>query len=213
MSLARRRAVLELAARERAWILEDDYDSELRYSGRPLASLQGLDTGQRVVYLGTFSKVLYPGIKIGYLVVPTALVEPFRSALYDLQRPGQLTVQGALAEFMERGYFATHIRRLRQAYAETRALLVDALRPALGEAAWISSQSAGLHLVIRLPTGSDDQRLAESALARGVRVSALSRYFIGPASASGLVVGFGYASSETVVRCGRILAQLLRAAR
>ncbi|MFI4983485.1 MAG: PLP-dependent aminotransferase family protein, partial [Nevskiales bacterium] len=172
MSLARRRAVLELAARERAWILEDDYDSELRYSGRPLASLQGLDTEQRVVYLGTFSKVLYPGIKIGYMVVPPPLVEAFRSALYDLQRPGQLAVQGALAEFMERGYFATHIRRLRQAYAETRTLLIRELEPALDKGAWISSQSAGLHLVVRMPDGTDDQRLAEVAAAQGIRVSA-----------------------------------------
>jgi GntR family transcriptional regulator/MocR family aminotransferase len=210
MSLARRRAVLELAARERAWILEDDYDSELRYSGRPLASLQGLDTEQRVVYLGTFSKILYPGIKIGYLVVPPALVAPFRSALYDLQRPGQLTVQGALAEFMERGYFATHIRRVRQAYAETRTLLIDALQPGLGKSAWISSQSAGLHLVIRLPDGVDDQRLANLAGTHGIRVSALSRYYIGPPSASGLVVGYGYAPSDKVARCGRVLAQLLR---
>jgi GntR family transcriptional regulator/MocR family aminotransferase len=211
MSLARRRAVLELAARERAWILEDDYDSELRYSGRPLASLQGLDAEQRVVYLGTFSKVLYPGIKIGYLVVPPALIEPFRSALYDLQRPGQLPVQGALAEFMERGYFATHIRRVRQAYASTRALLIDALQPALGKSAWISSQSAGLHLVIRLPDGSDDQRVASAAAAHGVRVSALSRYYIGTPAAAGLVVGYGYAPADKVARYGRVLAQVLRA--
>jgi len=212
MSLARRRAVLELAARERFWILEDDYDSELRYSGRPLASLQGLDTEQRVVYLGTFSKVLYPGIKIGYLVVPAPLVEPFRSALYDLQRPGQLTVQGALAEFMERGYFATHIRRVRQSYADTRELLVDALQPGLIGGASVSSQSAGLHLVVRLPEGVDDQRLAETAAAHGIRVSALSRYYIGPPAGSGLVLGYGYAPSAKVARCGRVLAQILRTA-
>jgi GntR family transcriptional regulator/MocR family aminotransferase len=210
MSLARRRAVLEIAARERAWIIEDDYDSELRYGGRPLASLQGLDAEQRVVYLGTFSKVLYPGIKIGYLVVPPALVEPFRSALYDLQRPGQLPVQGALAEFMERGYFATHIRRVRQAYADTRSLLVNALQPALGKSAWISSQSAGLHLVVRLPDGFDDQRFEAAAAMQGVRVNALSRYYIGPARMSGLVIGYGYAPAEKIARCGRVLAQLLR---
>jgi len=211
MSLARRRAVLELACRERAWILEDDYDSELRYSGRPLASLQGLDTEQRVVYLGTFSKVLYPGIKIGYLVVPSPLVQSFRSALYDLQRPGQLTLQGALAEFMERGYFATHLRRLRQAYAQTRALLIDALAPALGKSAWISSQSAGLHLVIRLPDQCNDQLLAELAATKGVRVSALSSYYVGASHTAGLVVGYGYAPSAAVERCGRTLAHLLRA--
>jgi GntR family transcriptional regulator/MocR family aminotransferase len=212
MSLARRRAVLELAARERAWILEDDYDSELRYSGRPLASLQGLDSEQRVVYLGTFSKVLYPGIKIGYMVVPPPLVEPFRSALYDLQRPGQLPVQGALAEFMERGYFATHIRRLRQSYAETRALLIAALAPALEAGATVTSQSAGLHVVVRLPDGCDDQKLVEAAAAHGIRVSALSGYYIGPNKSSGLVIGFGYAPADKVARGGRILAQILRTA-
>jgi GntR family transcriptional regulator / MocR family aminotransferase len=210
MSLARRRAVLELASRERAWILEDDYDSELRYSGRPLASLQGLDFDQRVVYLGTFSKVLYPGIKIGYMVVPPQLIEPFRSALYDLQRPGQLTVQAALAEFMERGYFATHIRRVRQAYAEARALLIHSLQPALGENIWISSQSAGLHLVIRVPDRVDDRALAIEAGTLGVRVSALSTYYIGSVRAKGLVVGYGYAPTDKIARCGRQLAQLLR---
>ncbi len=153
MSLARRRALLQIAARERAWIIEDDYDSELRYSGRPLASLQGLDAGQRVVYVGTFSKVLFPGIKIGYMVVPAPLAEPFRSALYDLQRPGQLTVQAALADFIERGYFVTHIRRLRQAYAERREVLVGALGLQPGKGAQITSQAAGLHLVVGLPDG------------------------------------------------------------
>jgi len=212
MSLARRRAILDLAVRERAWILEDDYDSELRYSGRPLASLQGLDTGQRVVYLGTFSKILYPGIKIGYMVVPPALVAPFRSALYDLQRPGQLTVQGALADFMERGYFATHIRRVRQAYAETRALLVQALAPALEAGAWIPSQSAGLHLQVSLPPGVADEPIAAAAAELGVRVNPLSRYYIGAPTTRGLVVGYGYAPAEKVARGGRVLAQLLRTA-
>jgi GntR family transcriptional regulator/MocR family aminotransferase len=212
MSLARRRAVLEIAARERAWILEDDYDSELRYTGRPLASLQGLDNEQRVVYLGTFSKVLYPGIKVGYLVVPPALVEPFRRALYDLQRPGQLTLQAALAEFMERGYFSTHVRRVRQAYAETRAQLLAALAPALGARAWVGSQSAGLHLVVRVPDTVDDVALARRAAARGVRCNALSSYFIGAPHARGLVVGYGYTATEAVRQGGQRLAEVLRSA-
>jgi GntR family transcriptional regulator / MocR family aminotransferase len=211
MSLARRRALLQIAARERAWIVEDDYDSELRYSGRPLASLQGLDAGQRVVYVGTFSKVLYPGIKIGYMVVPTALAESFRSALYDLQRPGQLTVQAALADFIERGYFITHIRRLRQAYAERRELLVGALNSQLGKTAPITSQAAGLHLVVRLPDGCDDQRVEALAAEQGTTVRALSRYFIGPCAARGLVVGFGYAAPDKLAHHGRLLGQTVRA--
>ena len=211
MSLARRRSLLQIAARERAWIIEDDYDSELRYSGRPLASLQGLDGGQRVVYVGTFSKVLYPGIKIGYMVVPPALVEPFHSALYDLQRPGQLTVQAALADFIERGYFVTHIRRLRQAYAERREALVAVLGSQPGRAA-ITSQAAGLHLVLRLPDGCDDQRLTARAAEQGTTVRALSQYYIGPAASRGLVVGFGYAPPDKLAYHGRLLGRAVRAA-
>ena len=212
MSLARRRALLQIATRERAWIVEDDYDSELRYSGRPLASLQGLDAEQRVVYVGTFSKVLYPGIKIGYMVVPPALAESFHSALYDLQRPGQLTVQAALADFIERGYFATHIRRLRQAYAERRELLAAVLNSQLGRIGQITSQAAGLHLVVRLSDGLDDRRVQALAAERGTTVRALSQYFIGPASASGLVVGFGYAAPDKLATHGRLLGQAVRAA-
>jgi GntR family transcriptional regulator/MocR family aminotransferase len=210
MSLARRRALLDLALRERAWILEDDYDSELRYGGRPLSSLQGLDTGERVIYLGTFSKVLYPGIKIGYLVVPPLLVAPFRSSLYDLQRPGQLTVQAALAEFIDRGYFATHIRRLRAAYALVRDRLVGALQPCLGENAWVASQSAGLHLVLGIPPDRDDRALSEKARLAGLRVNALSDYFLGPPLARGLVVGYGYAPAQRVEQSGAELARILR---
>jgi GntR family transcriptional regulator/MocR family aminotransferase len=212
MSLTRRRHLLQIAARERAWIIEDDYDSELRYSGRPLASLQGLDSGQRVVYVGTFSKVLYPGIKIGYMVVPAALAEPFHSALYDLQRPGQLTVQAALADFIERGYFVTHIRRLRQAYAERRELLVRVLNSHMGKVAQIASQPAGLHVVIRLPDGCDDRHLVDVAARSGITVRALSEYFIGPAMARGLVVGFGYAAPDKLPAHGRLLGQTIKAA-
>jgi GntR family transcriptional regulator/MocR family aminotransferase len=212
MSLARRRALLQIAMRERAWIIEDDYDSELRYSGRPLASLQGLDAEQRVVYVGTFSKVLYPGIKIGYMVVPPALAESFHSALYDLQRPGQLPVQAALADFIERGYFATHIRRLRQAYAERRELLVGELDAQLGRIAPIASQAAGLHLVVGLPDGLDDRSVEALAAEQGTTVRALSRYFIGPPAARGLVVGFGYAPPDKLTHHGRLLGQVVRAA-
>ncbi|HUN94202.1 MAG TPA: PLP-dependent aminotransferase family protein [Burkholderiaceae bacterium] len=210
MSLARRRLLLDIAARSRAWILEDDYDSELRYSGRPLASLQGMDRGQRVIYFGTFSKVLYPGIKVGYLVVPPALVEAFRNALYDLQRPGQLTVQAALAEFIERGYFMTHLRRVRQAYAEQRELLAATLKPLEDQGISLSSQPSGLHLVVRLPPHVDDRALAARAAERGVLVRALSSYALGAPRACGLVVGYGYAPADQIVDHGRRLVGVIR---
>lgn len=209
MSLPRRRALLELAARHGATILEDDYDAELRYAGRPIASLQGMDGGQRVVYVGTFSKVLYPGIKVGYLVLPPAWVAPFRNALYDLQRPGQLTVQAALADFIERGYYATHVRRLRQAYAQRREVLLDALRSVLGGAVMVEGQPAGLHLVLRLPDGADDAALERRAAAQGVTVRALSAYAQGPHKPRGVIVGFGYASEERLAAQGRALASVM----
>ena len=118
MSLARRHQLLDIARRHGAWVLEDDYDSEFRFTGPPLSSLAGLDKDERVLYLGSFSKVLYPGLKLGYLVIPKKLGDPFKQAHYDLNRPGQMPLQAALAEFIEMGHFASALRRARQSYAE-----------------------------------------------------------------------------------------------
>ncbi|MBK8336407.1 MAG: PLP-dependent aminotransferase family protein [Sterolibacteriaceae bacterium] len=211
MSLSRRRLLLDLAARKAAWILEDDYDSEYRYAGRPLSSLQGLDTRDRVVYLGTFSKVLYPGIKIGYMVLPPALVEPFKSALYDLQRPGQMMLQAALADFIEQGYFATHIRKMRLLYGERRELLRKTLAPILGSAATISSEESGLHLAILLPPDCDDVALAGRAADEGLSVRALSSYYLGTSRERGLVVGYAYVATEKIAYYGRLLGNVVKA--
>lgn len=211
MSLSRRRLLLDLAARKAAWILEDDYDSEYRYTGRPLSSLQGLDTHDRAVYLGTFSKVLYPGIKIGYMVLPPALVEPFKSALYDLQRPGQMMLQAALADFIEQGYFATHIRKMRLLYGERRELLRKTLAPILGSAATISSEESGLHLAILLPPDCDDTALAGRAAEEGLSVRALSSYYLGADRERGLVVGYAYVPTEKIAYYGRLLGNVVKA--
>lgn len=211
MSLSRRRLLLDLAARKQAWILEDDYDSEFRYTGRPLSSLQGLDAHDRVVYLGTFSKVLYPGIKIGYMVVPPALVSAFKSALYDLQRPGQMMLQAALADFIEQGYFATHIRKMRLLYGERRELLRRTLKPILGEAATISSEESGLHLAILLPPDCDDEELARRAADEGLSVRALSTYYLGAYKERGLVVGYAYVPPDKIAYYGRLLGNVIKA--
>ena len=125
MSLPRRRALLAWAQQNKAWIVEDDYDSEYRYAGRPLASLQGLDEGDRVLYLGTFSKVLFPSLRLGYVVAPHALVDAFTSsrALYGRHAPG--IDQAVLAEFIAEGHLARHIRRMRRLYAERQAYFVQ----------------------------------------------------------------------------------------
>jgi GntR family transcriptional regulator/MocR family aminotransferase len=213
MSLARRRELLDVAVRKNAWILEDDYDSEFRYTGRPLAALQGLDTDNCVLYMGTFSKVLYPGIKIGYLVVPASLVTPFKSALYDLQRPGQLMLQAALADFIALGHFTTHIRKLRQTYGARRELLRRTLVLQLGAQAGknvtISSEESGLHLVVELPDRVDDVALETLAAESGIQVRALSTYYLAPPLRRGLLVGYAYVTPDKITRYGKLLAAVI----
>ncbi|WP_317203256.1 PLP-dependent aminotransferase family protein [Janthinobacterium sp.] len=214
MSLARRRELLDVAVRKNAWILEDDYDSEFRYTGRPLAALQGLDTDNRVLYMGTFSKVLYPGIKIGYLVVPPALIEAFKSALYDLQRPGQLMVQAALADFIALGHFSTHVRKIRQIYGARRELLrrtlLAQLGPREGHGVRISSEESGLHLVVELPDWADDVALARLAAESAIQVKALSTYYLAAPLRRGLLVGYAYVTPEKIVYYGKLLAAVIQ---
>lgn len=215
MSLARRHQVLQAARQHNAWVLEDDYDSEFRFSGPPVSSLQGLDADGRVLYMGTFSKVLYPGLKLGYLVVPQAQVADFRQAHYDLNRPGQVTLQAALAEFIEMGHFASTLRRARQAYAERRKALVAALQPLLDSGrAWIPGAEQGLHLCLRLaPQASglpvDDCALAHALAQHGLTVRPLSAYCLHRQDLRGLVIGYGYASLAQIAHHGPVLARLL----
>ena len=211
MSLARRQALLQAARQHNAWVLEDDYDSEFRFSGPPVSSLQGLDADGRVLYMGTFSKVLYPGLKLGYLVVPKALVAAFKQAHYDLNRPGQMPLQAALAEFIEMGHFAAALRKARQAYAERRRALVATLQPELGqpEGPWLAGAEQGLHLCLRLPPQVDDQALAQQAAQFNLTVRPLSAYCLARTDMRGLVVGYGYAPLAAIQRHGPVLAHHL----
>ncbi len=212
MSLARRRQLIEYAQQSGAWLLEDDYDSEFRYSGRPIASLQGLahESGiSRVLYMGTFSKVMFPGIKLSYLVLPKPLIDSFKIALYDLYRPGQLHLQASLAEFIEQGHFTTHIRRLRQAYAQRRTILLAVLNKTLNGPVEQMIDDAGLHLVVKLPTHTNDVEIANRCHTQGLSVRPLSRYYIGGTEVRGLVVGFAYVDASDLVTCGKMLGQVL----
>ncbi|MBK6294026.1 MAG: PLP-dependent aminotransferase family protein [Rhodoferax sp.] len=209
MSLARRHQLLDIAREHRSWILEDDYDSEFRFSGPPISSLAGLDKNECVLYLGSFSKVLYPGLKLGYLVVPKALVADFKQAHYDLNRPGQMPLQAALAEFIEMGHFASALRRARQSYAQRRHCLLEALKPCLGPMAHISGAEQGLHLCLRLPATMDDRALAQCIAHRGLTVRPLSAYCLQRTDSKGLVIGYGYAALADIERAGPILAGLI----
>lgn len=213
MSLARRHQLLKTAERCKAWVLEDDYDSEFRFTGPPLSSVCGLDTTERVLYLGTFSKVLYPGLKLGYLVVPKRLAADFKRAHYDLNRPGQMPLQAALAEFIEMGHFASSLRRARQTYAERRQVLLDHLAPLLeAGAARIDGAAQGLHLSVQLPLHVDDQALAHTLAKDGLTVRALSAYCLERTDIRGLAVGYGYASLASIQRYGAVLRERIATA-
>ena len=215
MSLPRRHQLLSTARAHGAWVLEDDYDSEYRFSGPPISSLEGLDTDGRVLYMGTFSKVLYPGIKLGYLIVPKPLVAAFKQAHYDLNRPGQMPLQAALAEFIEMGHFSSALRRARQNYAERRQCLLEALKPVLAPGTngpFISGAEQGLHLCLRLPAAVDDAALAQRIAQQGLTVRPLSAYCLARKDLQGLVIGYGYAPLTDIQRCGPLLASAVRQA-
>ena len=190
MSLPRRLELLEWARAARAWIIEDDYDSEFRYHGRPLPALKSLDRHGRVLYTGTFSKVLLPGLRLAYLVVPEAQVARMRDMVEHLPGPGSILPQATVAYFMEQGHFARHLRRMRTLYAERRGYLVDALAHEMGDALTVQPQAGGIHVLARLAAGRDDRALAAAARARGLGLQALGDWRMGRSRRGGLLMGF-----------------------
>ncbi|WP_292931154.1 PLP-dependent aminotransferase family protein [Noviherbaspirillum sp.] len=211
MSLSRRRMLLEYAAVHSIWIIEDDYDSEFRYASRPLASLQGMDTHDRVLYIGSFSKTLFPGLRTGFIVVPPALADAFATGLSDLYRGGQLFTQAVLADFMTEGHFASHIRRMRVLYAERLNLLREAITRNFGDALPISGDDAGLHLALLLPENCDDVALGRAAQERGIIARPLSGYYMKPSRAKkGLILGYACVPNDLVGPTFDRLAELIR---
>jgi GntR family transcriptional regulator/MocR family aminotransferase len=209
MSLARRLNLLEWVRRSGAWVIEDDYDSEFRYSGRPIASLQGLDFTGRVIYLGTFSKVLFPSLQIGYLILPPDLVEPFTNAR-ALVGTSPTIDQAVLADFIAEGHFARHVRRMRALYAHRHETFIEAARKELGGLLEVEPQDAGMHLVGWLPNGVDDAEASRRAFEHGVEAPPLSAYALKPMSRPGLLLGFTSTGTREMREGIRRLAQALR---
>ena len=209
MSAPRRMQILDWARRRGAWIVEDDYDSEYRYGGQPLGSLHGLDRDARVIYVGTFSKILFPALRVGYLVVPPDLVARFsrlRSAMDIFPAP---LVQSALAELITEGHFARHLRRMRALYAERRRALVSSLESELGERVRVIGERAGMHLVALLPPGTDDHEVAVRAARLGISAAPLSSCYEGRKKTAGLVLGFGGARPRDIPDAVRALKSAL----
>ena len=196
MALRRRLELLDWAQAADAFVLEDDYDSEYRYAGRPLAALQGLDENGRVIYVGSFSKVMFPGLRIGYMVAPKALVEPFRAIRRLLDSHPASIAQAALADFITDGYLTSHIRRMRALYADRQKFFLDTVRTALGGRLNIEADEAGMHLVGYLPDDTDDAALSKRAAAAGVVAFPLSAFYRETPKRRGLL--FGYAGVTEV---------------
>lgn len=201
MSLQRRLNLLEWAKENEAWIIEDDYDSEFRYSGRPLPSLQGLDRNRRVLYVGTFSKTVFPGLRLGCLVVPPDLIDIFTAArtLIDLHAP--LTDQMVLADFIAEGHFERHVRRMRTLYHERQCALIEEVQKRMGDFLEASRSDAGMHVVAWLSKGVDDRKLSEHVTAHGLRAAPLSRYTYGKQERGGLLLGYT-AFNEKQIKSG-----------
>jgi GntR family transcriptional regulator / MocR family aminotransferase len=195
MSLSRRLHLLKLASQVGAWILEDDYDSEFRYAGRPLASLQGLDSEGRVVYIGTFSKVLFPSLRLGYIVAPPDLLDGFVSAR-SLLGQSPLLEQAVITDFIEQGHFARHIRTMRTLYAERQDILIKATKRDLSGLLQVEPSDAGMDLIGWLPEDLKAKDAARAAAQEGVEVIPLSAYHQG-ANRGALRLGYsGYTPRE-----------------
>jgi GntR family transcriptional regulator / MocR family aminotransferase len=211
MSASRRLQLLEWAQNTGSWIIEDDYDSEYRYESQPIASMQGIDVNSRVIYIGTFSKVLFPSLRLGYVVVPPDLVDSFAAfrRLMDLSPPG--LYQDVLADFIREGHFARHIRRMRILYHERRDVLVDNLDRELGSLVEVLGSEAGMHLTVILPEGSRDVELAHEAARNNLWIWPLSSSYLGEVSRPGFILGFGSTAVSEIPNAVRKLRNLLTA--
>jgi GntR family transcriptional regulator/MocR family aminotransferase len=193
-------------------IIEDDYDSELRYVGQPLASLQGLDRADKVIYLGTFSKVLFPALRLGYVVLPQPLVQPFERALNLLGRGAPTLTQAAVADFIREGYFERHLRRLRHEYGLRWRVLVAALDEHLGQMVSFSREATGLQVMVFLPAFSHEKTIIHEAAKVGVGVYGGAKYHFAsdtPPPPS-LLLGFSGLSEAEIAEGVKRLATIIK---
>ena len=203
MSLARRLQLLDWAHRTQGWIVEDDYDGEYRYSGAPLAPLAALDQSGRVLYVGTFGKIAYPGLRLGYLVLPRELVEPFSRRRAVDMRHSEVSTQAVMAQFIASGHFQRHIRRMRRAALSRRNALLAGWPDTLAGSAPMPKVVAGLHVAVKVDSFAREQELIAQAESVDVEITPLSSYWLAhssepPDQRAGLVLGFAAAPEKDI---------------
>ena len=209
MSLQRRLSLLKFAKENNAWILEDDYDSEFRYDGRPLAALQGLDENDCVVYMGTFSKVLFAGLRLGYVVVPQDLIQPFVNTKSIVDRHSPILEQATVAEFIRSGRFERHIRNMRKLYATRQKKLVDSVNYFLKGRLEVEPRPAGMHLIGWLREGIDDQAVSQRAASNGIEVPAISSYTQKRLPRGGLLLGYSAIPASRIPHAVEALSRVM----
>lgn len=210
LTLAKRLELLEWAQQNSAWILEDDFDSEYRFQSKPIPALQGLDQNGRVIYIGTFSKVLFPSLRLGYLIVPEDLLDSFVAARWISDRCSPMVEQAALADFIAEGHFASHIRRMRTLYMERRSAMIKTIREHLGGLLDIWDTEAGMHTIGWLPPHVADTQVAAEAATVGLNVGAVSDFALQPLSRGGLMLGYAAFTSEVIRRGLRDLENVIK---
>ena len=211
MSATRRLHLLNWAQSVGAWIVEDDYDSEYRYESKPVASLQGLDVNSRVIYIGTFSKVLFASLRIGYIVIPPDLLDRFAAVRFAMDIFPPYLYQEVLADFMGLGYFGRHIRKMRQLYSERRTVLIESIRNEFGDMLEVHGAEAGLHLAVTLPPGYDDREIAASAARERLWLWPLSPNYAAGKPRQGFILGFGSTATDQIRRAvERLRAVMMR---
>jgi GntR family transcriptional regulator/MocR family aminotransferase len=209
MPLSRRLELLQWAKDADALVIEDDYDSEYRYVGRPLPALMSLDRSERVIYSGTFSKVFSPIIRLGFLVVPARLTATMQAERKSYGAPPSLLVQPALAQFMEQGHFALHIRRMRRIYAARRETLIKALQQGADGRFTVDAPPSGLSVLLRFTGSADDQIMARKLNGEGIECQPLSSYCHNNPAQKGLLLGFaGFAAKDLEASAGKLVSLL-----
>ena len=209
MSASRRMQLLDWAQSCGSWIIEDDYDSEFRYESRPISSLQGMDTNARVIYIGTFSKVLFPSARVGYIVIPADLVGRFAAVRLAMDIFPPYLHQEVLTDFMLEGHFGAHVRKMRQVYKERRQALVDCLKSEFGGQLTIHGAEAGMHVAVTLPGGYLDTEIAARAANNGLSLYTISQYCRDKPALQGFVLGFGSTYVEEMAKAvGKLRAAI-----
>ncbi|MBW4448637.1 MAG: PLP-dependent aminotransferase family protein [Spirirestis rafaelensis WJT71-NPBG6] len=209
LSLPRRLELLAWAQQTGAMIIEDDYDSEYRYGDRPIPALQGLDRSDSVLYIGTFSKVLFPGLRIGYLVLPKSLVSLFARAKWLSDRHLPILEQQVLADFITEGHLERHIRKMRLLYDRRRQILVKALKINFGEKATILGEKAGIHLMVQLHTQHSDEEIIQRAAKVGIGMMSAAPQYLTPHRTGEFIFGYGELTQQQLVEAIRRLAEII----